>query len=251
MHDNRAVRGLSFRTALSIAVTAVIVTMLVLLLPSSPMESVRRTLGLGSERSLPAVPIEKRGGVFAFVMTQPGGDEPVGWDPCEPIRYQVNPANGPDDGGDLIGRAIERVSAATGLAFEDEGTTDERPFTAQFVPIGTDRPVIIGWGSPAEFPELAGDIAGIGGGAAEEGILGRRYYVTGAIALDTDVFSTMEVAGRPQTMEAIVMHELGHVVGLDHVNEPTELMAGTNNGQIDFGPGDREGLARLGSLPCA
>lgn len=114
MHDNPAVRGLSFRTAISIAVMAVIVTMLVLLLPSGPMESVRRTLGLGSERALPAVPIERRGGVFAFVMTQPGGDAPVGWDPCEPIRYQVNPANGPDGGGYLISRAIERVSAATG-----------------------------------------------------------------------------------------------------------------------------------------
>lgn len=111
--------------------------------------------------------------------------------------------------------------------------------------------MIIGWAAPAEFPELAGDIAGVGGGAAEEGILGRRYFVTGAVGLDTDVFTTMEVAGRPQTMEAIVMHEIGHVVGLDHVNEPTELMAGTNNGQIDFGPGDREGLARLGALPCA
>lgn len=244
-------RGLSFNTAISIAVAAVVVAMVVLLHPSGPMESVRRTLGLGSERALPAVPIEERGGVFAFLMTQPGSAEPVGWDPCRPIRYQVNPANAPDGGGTLIARAIKRVSAATGLAFEDEGTTDRRPFRAQFVPIGTDRPVVIGWGSPAEFPDLAGDIAGLGGGAAEDGVLGRRYYVTGAVALDTDVFTALEIASRPQTMEAIVLHELSHVVGLDHVNEPTELMAGTNSGQIDFGPGDREGLARVGALPCA
>lgn len=244
-------RGLSFNTAISIVVTAVIVTLVVLFLPSGPMESVRRTLGLGSERALPAQPIEDLGGIFAFAMTQPGSDEPVGWDPCQPIRYRVNPANQPDGGADLIARAVERVSAATGLAFEDEGATEERPFKSQFVPLGTDRPVIIGWGSPVEFPELAGDIAGIGGGAAEEGILGRRYYVTGAVALDTDVFTALEIARRPQTMEAIVVHEIAHVVGLDHVNEPTELMAATNNGQIDFGPGDREGLARVGALPCA
>ena len=48
-----------------------------------------------------------------------------------------------------------------------------------------------------------------------------------------------------------MVHELAHVIGLNHVNEPTELMAATNNGQIELGPGDREGLARLGSLPCA
>ena len=243
-------RGLRFTTAIAIALTAVLV-MVVVLLPSSPMESVRRTLGLGSERALPAPAIEDLGGVYAFTMTQQESDEPVGWDPCQPIRYQVNPASEPSGGRELIERALARASAATGLTFQDEGTTDRRPFTAQFVPIGTDRPVIIGWATAAEFPDLAGDIAGLGGGAAEEGSLGRRYYVTGGVALDTEIFTAAEVAGRPQTMEAIVLHEIAHVVGLNHVNEPTELMAATNNGQIDFGPGDREGLARLGSLPCA
>lgn len=244
-------RGPSFTTAIAVAITAVLVSMVVMLLPSGPMESVRRMLGLGSARALPAPPIEDRGGVFAFTMTQPGSDEPVGWDPCEPIRYQVNPSNAPAGGGELIERAISRASAATGLTFEDDGTTDKRPFTEQLVPIGTDRPVIIGWATAAEFPELAGDIAGLGGGAAEDGVLGRRYYVTGGIALDTDIFTAVEVAGRPQIMEAIVLHEVAHVVGLNHVDEPTELMAAMNSGQIDFGPGDREGLARLGSLPCA
>jgi hypothetical protein len=244
-------RGLSFTTAMAIAITGVLVTLMVLLLPSGPMESVRRTLRLGSERALPAPPIEDRGGVFAFTMTQQGSDEPVGWDPCEPIRYQVNPTDEPDGGRQLIERALARASAATGLTFEDDGTTDKRPFTAQFVPLGTDRPVVIGWATAAEFPELAGDIAGLGGGAAEEEGLGRRYYVTGGVVLDTDIFTAAEIAVRQPTMEAIVLHEVAHVIGLNHVNEPTELMAATNSGQIDLGPGDREGLARLGSLPCA
>ena len=51
-------------------------------------------------------------------------------------------------------------------------------------------------------------------------------------------------------MEAIVLHELAHVVGLAHVSEPMELMFADNTGQVTFGPGDLEGLARLGSLPC-
>jgi hypothetical protein len=29
-----------------------------------------------------------------------------------------------------------------------------------------------------------------------------------------------------------------------------ELMFADNSGQVGFGPGDLEGLARLGSLPC-
>ncbi|WP_310530144.1 hypothetical protein, partial [Nocardioides sp.] len=182
-YEQRRTR-LSFSTAIAIAATTVLVTMVVLLLPSSPMESVRRMVGLGSERALPAPPIEDRGGVFAFTMTQQGTDEPVGWDPCEPIRYRVNTTNEPAGGSQLIERAIARTSAATGLVFEDDGSTDRRPFTAQYVPIGTDRPVIVGWSTAAEFPDLAGDVAGIGGGAAEKGILGRRYLVTGGVALD-------------------------------------------------------------------
>jgi len=244
-------RSLSFTTAITLAATAALVTMVLALHPSSQVESVRRLVGLGSERGLPAPSIEELGGSYRFTMMQRASDEPVGWDPCQPIRYQVNPDGSPEGGEALIDRAVERISTATGLVFESEGTTDKRPFTAQFVPIGTDRPVIIGWATAAEFPTLAGDIAGIGGGAAEEGVRGRRFYVTGGVALDTDVFTAEQVANAPQIMEAIVLHELAHVVGLYHVNEPMELMAATNSGQIDLGPGDREGLARLGSLPCA
>lgn len=244
-------RSLSLSTAVAIAGTAVLMTAVLALHPSDQMESVRRLVGLGAERGLPAPVIKDLGGVYRFTMTQQASDEPVGWDPCRSIRYQVNPAGAPAGGEALIERAVERISSATGLVFESDGTTEQRPFTGQFVPLGTDRPVVIGWATAAEFPDLAGDIAGIGGGAAEEGVLGRRYYVTGAIALDTDVFTAQQVESAPQIMEAIVVHELAHVVGLNHVDEPMELMAPINNGQINLGPGDREGLARLGSLPCA
>ena len=50
---------------------------------------------------------------------------------------------------------------------------------------------------------------------------------------------------------AIVMHELAHVVGLTHVPARDELMNAKNDsGMLGFGPGDLEGLRRLGSGPC-
>lgn len=50
---------------------------------------------------------------------------------------------------------------------------------------------------------------------------------------------------------AIVMHELGHMVGLAHVDSQAELMAGDNHSGItDFGPGDPAGLGKLGAGPC-
>jgi hypothetical protein len=46
------------------------------------------------------------------------------------------------------------------------------------------------------------------------------------------------------------MHELAHVVGLAHVDDPRELMYADNLGHQAFGPGDLTGLAALGRGRC-
>jgi hypothetical protein len=234
----------------AVVLTTLLLAGSVAVVPGEPMTSVRHVLGLGQSRLLPAPDPAGGGGEYAFALTQPGSDEPVGWDPCEPIRFAVNPAGGPPGGRGLVERAVERTSAATGLAFADEGDTDRRPFAGGMSFFGRAEPVVIGWADAEEVAGLAGQVAGLGGGATEAGTTGRRYYVTGSVALDTDVFTATTMAERPRVVEAIVLHELAHVVGLDHVSEPMELMYGDNAGQVAYGPGDLEGLARLGSLPC-
>ena len=50
---------------------------------------------------------------------------------------------------------------------------------------------------------------------------------------------------------AVVLHELGHLVGLGHVDAAGELMQPQGGPEItDWGPGDREGLAALGGSEC-
>lgn len=237
-------------TAISVVVAVALVSAAVLLHPSSQMEAVRRLVGLGHGRQLPAPAIVDRGGTFTYALTQPGSSDPVGWDPCETVEYVVNPAGMPAGARPLVDRAIARISAATGLKFSDEGETDRRPFAGSFRLLGGSGPVVIGWGDASEYPELGGQVAGLGGGAPEDGSAGRRHYVSGGVVLDTEVFTAANVAERPRVMEAIVVHELAHVVGLGHVAEPMELMFSDNSGQVELGPGDREGLARLGGLPC-
>ncbi len=240
----------STSTAFSVVVALALVVAAVLFHPSSQMEAVRRLVGLGAERRLPALEVVDAGGTFTFSMTQPGSSAPVGWDPCKTVEYAVNPAGMPEGARPMIDRAIARISAASGLAFEDAGDTDRRPFTGSLVRLGGSNPVVIGWADAGEYAELGGDVAGLGGGAAEDGATGRLHYVTGGVVLDREVFTAANVAERPRVMEAIVVHELAHVVGLGHVGEPMELMFGDNAGQVELGPGDREGLARLGSVPC-
>jgi hypothetical protein len=60
----------------------------------------------------------------------------------------------------------------------------------------------------------------------------------------------LEMPNGRDLARAVVMHELAHVVGLDHVDDPGELMHDQNVGTLDFGPGDLEGLAALGSGSC-
>lgn len=77
------------------------------------------------------------------------------------------------------------------------------------------------------------------------------HYLTGRVVLDVDTFTRLsrKPHGRP-IAQAIVMHELGHLVGLAHVDDPGELMHSSNLERLDFGPGDRAGLALLGQGPC-
>ncbi len=77
------------------------------------------------------------------------------------------------------------------------------------------------------------------------------HYVTGGVTLDSASFAAMrQRPDGPALQRAIVLHELGHLVGLAHASDQTELMNADNDGRLDYGPGDREGLAKLGAGPC-
>ncbi len=116
-------------------------------------------------------------------------------------------------------------------------------------------PVLIAWTNPNEYPTLAGDIAGYGGSASTF-VVGSgnpdRVFVSGAIALDapqiSDIFK--DPKGTAEVV-AIVEHELGHVVGLKHVTDKTQIMYPEGQPGVDaYGTGDLRGLALLGRGSC-
>ena len=197
-------------------------------------------------------------GSTAFVLQEsPDPSQPfVAYDPCRPVHYVIRPDLAPAGTDQLIQEAVAAVSAATGLQFVYDGPTSEAP-TKDREAYQPDRygkkwaPVLIAWSTPENAPDLAGKVAGIGGSNSIQ-IPGKPYvYVTGQVQLDApDLAETLTFANGPALVRAIIMHELAHVVGLDHVNDSTQLMYAENSGQVDFGAGDRAGLALLGTGKC-
>lgn len=204
--------------------------------------------GTGGLRNTAAPGVHDRGGAYAFTYTAADGRSPVGYDPCRPIRLEINPDGAPEIHEKLVRTAMEHVSEASGLRFELLRTTDSRRFLRRDSGV-QEGPSIVGWSTEQEYPELAGDVAGIGGSGMVR-MAGRSRLTSGAVVLDIDAFEEMLDHGEEEAAQAIVDHEFGHLVGLDHVDDPGELMYRENVGQTTWGPGDREGLERLGALRC-
>jgi len=87
-----------------------------------------------------------------------------------------------------------------------------------------------------------------GPGALVDPITGHGVYVTGAVLIDAAAANLSPGFG-PGGLGAVLMHELGHLVGLGHTQDPTQIMnpqlLQTKDGT--YGAGDLAGLARLGA----
>ncbi|WP_300677473.1 DUF2510 domain-containing protein [Nocardioides sp.] len=174
---------------------------------------------------------------------------PVTYDPCEPIEYAINPVGAPADYLSFIEPAVAEAQATTGLKFEYRGTTS---VTFEENLRGTrPKPVVITF--PAVLPQSDADEDAVGlGGSTALTVNGQvqPHYLTGAIALRRDWFAQESAAGNNAEERAIVMHELGHVLGLGHVKDRRQMMYPTNVGQLVYADGDLAGLALLGSGTC-
>jgi hypothetical protein len=196
-------------------------------------------------------------GNHAFSAMQPDGLRPVAWSPCRPIHFVVRQQGGPTNGGELIATAVARISAASGLQFVDDGVTDEAPSMGRpaYEPELYGKrwaPVLVAWSTPEETEALEGDTVGIGG-AAPVTRAGLSVYVTGSVTLDGPAMADL-LAGPNGTENAlgVLTHELGHVVGLDHVDDPSQLMNPQASEAVStLQAGDLAGLAQLGTGACA
>lgn len=192
-----------------------------------------------------------RGGEESYTFVAKGPDNlPVGWDPCEPIRLVVNPDGAPDDWAEIVDDAVAEVEDASGFELDADGTSKDTSADRHRADAPQGLPVLIDWATPEEVPSLRGDTVGVGGSSAVTSN-GETRFVTGVVVLDEQEYHQMQRTGQDRAAALILAHELGHVLGLDHIEDADQLMNPSYVGQRGFGDGDRAGFAVLADMPCA
>ena len=191
-------------------------------------------------------------GEYSFIEMM--GGRPVRWNPCSPIHYVVNLTNAPPGSLDDVTAAVKTISDASGISFVYDGASTEipRPERPAYQPYryGVEwAPVLIAWIDPIQGgftfkkDKQGREAIGIGGPMWPSG--DPTQYVSGFVVIN-DEAGYPPGFGSPFVQGATILHELGHVLGLGHVKAQGELMEFAGGGVATFGPGDLEGLRKVG-----
>lgn len=171
----------------------------------------------------------------------------VRWDPCQPVDWVLNPAGAPDGAVELVAEAFARVGAVTGLQFRHLGTTHERPTevrsTIDTARYGQDwAPILVAWTMPDGTTALRESDQGVAVPVAVDGV-----FVTAQVILNGQRWLSPDFTERSVSWGGVLVHEIGHVVGLDHVDDPGQIMYRyAGSGPVSFGAGDLAGFDAVG-----
>lgn len=175
----------------------------------------------------------------------------VRWNPCAPIYWRFNPAGAPSGSGLILHRAVARIAQATGTTWKYVGTSTATP-SSGWLPksISTIKPVLIGWTDGAHSNLLAGQPAAVLGvartayfGATVGGV---QLAATKAAVIALDRTNRLPLTGAV-SWRTVILHELAHVMGLDHVANYRQLMNPIlSRTHTDYQSGDLAGLSKVG-----
>jgi hypothetical protein len=197
-----------------------------------------------------------RGSPSSYTFMATNADQsPVKWNGCQDIHYVTRTATTYAGARDDIDVALAAVRAESGLRFVYDGEVTTVP-TINYgtgVPVnGRYQPLLIGFTTAAESDMFSGygsSVIGMAGPTYTSPASGRYVYVSGRVALEKDRLAGMPRRGASSITE-VIMHEVGHAVGLGHVIDPSQLMNPYIVNYEDWGAGDRAGLHALSTPLC-
>lgn len=188
-------------------------------------------------------------GTYRYSLVVTEGGAPVSWEPCAPVELVVNPDGGPPGAVDQVRAAAAQVEAASGVQLRVAGTTRERPSEdrdeAMLRYPGGWAPALVAWTDTEETPSFDDDR--LGQAAPSGSTLNGPHWVSGQVLLDEDLATDAPAELRAAATHHVLLHELGHLLGLAHVGDPDEVMYPGGEHQTTLGPGDTAGLRVLGA----
>lgn len=189
----------------------------------------------------------------AAQASRPDGYRTMGsarWDPCQDIDYRINPQRMWPGGASDVRDALKAVSQASGLKFTYRGRSSFIPYRNHGL-LGSfpgNADLVIAWSTPTQVPGLGGSTVGIGGSMIGSMSTSQAERYDGGVVLDG-----VQRLGRTQAQThryrmLLLLHELGHAIGLDHVNDRHQVMyPQILNIPARYAAGDLRGLAKLGA----
>lgn len=171
------------------------------------------------------------------------------------MHWKYNPAGEPSSGAiDVIRAALAEISAASGVEMIEDGDTSiDVSDPNQADPQIAEGEVVIGFappGSPAIQPSEY---------YADKFVWGSAHVLSqgpdigqGSVALNHETAMMLPLDfSSSASLGAVVLHETGHIVGLQHVAPSTQIMvAVAGHSHEHLGTGDLAGLATLKDRPC-
>jgi len=200
----------------------------------------------------PAKVAPKASALYRFLLLQPDRATPIRWNPCRPVHYRIA-LNRLAPAGEIaqVRAVFDTVGAALGgVTFVYDGPTAVVPDTVDDA-ARADTDIVVAFALPGvgatRSTLLSGWEAGRGGFAAAgtagaDGVL-VEHPTHGSVVVDADKWDLMTRHDRT----ILYLHEIGHVVGLDHPADGHQIMSsGAYDLPLRYQPGDLTGLAQLG-----
>lgn len=162
------------------------------------------------------------------------------WSSCKAIPYVLSKGT-TESKAELVASALKTMGESRGLSFAFAGYSKKIAHQkwGEELTKGEYRPVLISFVKPTQTDLLGKNNAG--GAVVNRSGEDSNLYVSGTVAFNLNTFNNLKdgfVGGKSKGN--LLLHEFGHLIGLEHVKKTSALMNPTVNDGTENGLNDNE-----------